>query len=347
MSILNDLRAPKFLNADESLYSFVNRRFGREVASYLIDPLARGVFAGNARDLSVRSLGKTLHDWEQQFGGIVKGAVASAFKKPQTDEVLENRLVKRARREKWSAWSLSGGIENLTISLEKHLMSRGVIIKKGVKVDKLVRDGEGGISVHHDGEIVHSDHVFSCLPSNQLSPIVSSVSKEIKELLDFIPYVTVAVVNLEFDRSNLIKEPAFGYLIPSTEPSNVLGVIFDTFTFPQGEKTILTVMIGGYWFESLFGKDPSHEVLLSAAMQEIQTTLGIKDNPINHKVSLMRDCIPQYVVGHAQKVEFVRKILADDSLPLTITGNAFDGVGINDTILSAKRAVEALKLKWN
>ena len=80
----------------------------------------------------------------------------------------------------------------------------------------------------------------------------------IRTLLHTIPYVDVAVINIMFQGTHLINEPAFGFLVPSTE-SNVpiLGVIYDTCSFPQGDNTILTVMMGGAWFDQLFGQNPN------------------------------------------------------------------------------------------
>ena len=83
-------------------------------------------------------------------------------------------------------------------------------------------------------------------------------TKEIRTLLNSIPYVDVAVINFMFEGKHLINEPAFGFLVPSSEENvPILGVIYDTCSFPQGDKTIFTVMMGGAWFDQLFGQNPS------------------------------------------------------------------------------------------
>ena len=83
-------------------------------------------------------------------------------------------------------------------------------------------------------------------------------TKEINTLLNSIPYVDVAVINFMFEGKHLINEPAFGFLVPSSEENvPILGVIYDTCSFPQGDKTIFTVMMGGAWFDQLFGQNPS------------------------------------------------------------------------------------------
>ena len=342
VSILNDLRAPKVLNSDESLYSFVNRRFGSEVASYLIDPISRGVFAGNARELSVKCLAKSIHEYEQQYGGVIKGALCSVFNRNEYDEVLLNPLVKRARKEKWAAWSLRGGLENLVTCLEEDVLEKGVEIRRNTPVLGMHSGSDGKIQIKTKDGVDCSDHLISSLPANVLSKLICPLNAHIATLLDKIPYVTVAVVNVEYDSPDIITDQAFGYLVPSTEPSRVLGVIYDTCTFPQTGKTIFTVMLGGYWFESLFGRNPKPVDLEHIALKELESSLSIKRPPSHVKASIHRDCIPQYTVGHSESVTNMRKLIRDLKMPLSVIGNAYDGVGINDTVLSSKRSVQAL-----
>ena len=81
---------------------------------------------------------------------------------------------------------------------------------------------------------------------------------ELRTLLNSIPYVDVAVINFMFEGKNVIKDQAFGFLVPSNEKNvPILGVIYDTCSFPQGDTTIFTVMMGGAWFDKLFGKSPN------------------------------------------------------------------------------------------
>uniref|UniRef100_A0A6A7FRL0 Protoporphyrinogen oxidase n=1 Tax=Hirondellea gigas TaxID=1518452 RepID=A0A6A7FRL0_9CRUS len=342
LSLLHDLRAAKVSNNDESLYSFVNRRFGSEVADYIIDPLTRGVFAGNARELSVKSLGKVLHEYEQTHGGVVKGALMNLFTIKKKDPLLKNELVRKARTEKWAVWSMTSGIGTLVDSLTNRLILDGVEIRKNSKVDTIKSD-RGKMIIKCGSEISIVDHIISCLSSKDMSSIVG-LNFQLKSFLEKIPFVTVGVVNLVYEGNSIVKQAAFGYLVPSSEPSNVLGVIFDTCAFPQENKTVLTVMMGGYWFNSLFGYNPSKDVLLNAAILEVHNTLHIKTEPCSAKVSILQDCIPQYVVGHTEAVENARQLLIKDNVPMKLAGNSYDGVGVNDSIMSARNAVMCLQL---
>lgn len=337
LSALRDWRAPKVTNNDESLFSFVNRRFGHEVAKYAIDPMSRGIFAGNAKELSVNCIAKRLRDVEQKYGTVLAGLVKDRKNAAKPDpDLLKYALVKKAKKEKWSVWSVAGGLENFVKALEKNVTENNVEVWKNTAVKGIVRSGDK-LVVQTEQKELEFDRVISCLPSNAMSSVIQPISPKLSTLLSSIPYVTVGIVNLEFS-GHLIEEPGFGYLVPSSEPNRVLGVIYDTCTFPQGDRTILTVMMGGYWFKELFGDNPSHEALFDVAVSEVQQSLKIKAKPTRHHVRILRDCIAQYVVGHTDVVSSARKLIKDLKLPLNLAGSSYDGVGINDVIMSAKNA---------
>lgn len=341
LSALRDLMTSKVINDDESLFSFVNRRFGHEVAKYAIDPMSRGIFAGNARELSVNSFARRLHEVEQKHGSVLVGMLKDRKNTAKPDQNLQTfELVKRAKREKWSVWSVAGGLENFVKALEKNILENNVDIWKNMPVKGILKNGEK-LVIQTEKKELEADKVISCLPSNIMSSVIQPISPKLSTLLSSIPYVTVGIVNLEYP-GHLIEEPGFGYLVPSSEPNRVLGVIYDTCTFPQGDRTILTVMMGGYWFKELFGDNPSLETLLDVALSEVKQSLKIKVKPKRYHVKILRDCISQYVVGHSEIVCSARKLITDLKLPLALAGSSYDGVGVNDVIMSAKNAVVSI-----
>ena len=55
--------------------------YSKQVANFLIDPMVRGIYAGNIKQLSVKSCFRALFDLEQSHGSIIKGAVKERLKK--------------------------------------------------------------------------------------------------------------------------------------------------------------------------------------------------------------------------------------------------------------------------
>lgn len=101
----------------------------------------------------------------------------------------------------------------------------------------------------------------------------------------------------------------------------------------------MTVMIGGAWFEEYFGTNPTEEYLLSVALEQLKTILKIEIPPLSQNVSILRNCIPQYIVGHNDRVQRIKDYISVHKLPLGLCGSSYEGVGVNDVILSAKKAV--------
>ena len=98
-------------------------------------------------------------------------------------------------------------------------------------------------------------------------------------------------------------------------------------------------MMGGRWFESRLGPSPSAEHILCTALTQVRSILNITEDPYSHHVSVLKDCIPQYVVGHYERVQKIRNYISERKLPLSLAGCSYDGVGVNDVIISAKKAV--------
>lgn len=149
----------------------------------------------------------------------------------------------------------------------------------------------------------------------------------------------VALVNLQYDGDDLLQRPGFGFLVPPSENLPILGVIYDSCCFPQSGKTVLTVMMGGAWFAERLGVQPTNKQLYDIAVQQVADILGIGRRPQTGRVHVLQQCIPQYVVGHRDRVGRIREYIREHRLPLTLCGAAFDGVGVNDVIYSARLAV--------
>lgn len=170
------------------------------------------------------------------------------FKGPEMPKEA-NSLITKASEEKWSLWTFNRGLTTFVDALEDKLIDSGVTILKDVHVTslKVNENKEIHVNVDQSGKIFVADHVISCIPSKKLAELLPNEHAILAGFLHNIHAVTVAVVNLEFEGSILEME-GFGYLYPSRESQKVLGVIFDSSTFSEGdrkssESTRLTVSI--------------------------------------------------------------------------------------------------------
>lgn len=326
---------------DESIYDFCARRFGPEIATYAISSMICGICAGDAKEISVKFLMKSLFEKEQKYGGVMKGMVMD-MSLPSFVSEKSSRLVERASDEKWSIYSLTGGMETFPRVLNKTLKTnKNYDIKLKSQCTGMVFT-KNGVELIINGEKKLSNYVVSSIPSNKLAPLVADQHPYLANQLNDIPLVDVAVINLQYNEPNLLEHQGFGFLVPPIENLPILGVIFDSCCFDMKDNTVLTVMMGGKWFKERFGDNPDPEGLLKIAIEQVHQILNLPVLPTKTKINILKTCIPQYVVGHHKRVENIRNYINENKLPLGLCGASYDGVGVNDVILSSKKLVDSM-----
>ena len=152
------------------------------------------------------------------------------------------------------------------------------------------------------------------------------------------------VVNLFFGDPDLLRVHGFGYLLPRSlpfeqNPERALGVIFDSdATIGQDNVpgTKLTVMIGGHWWDG-WDTYPDEEEGANMARAVLARHLKIVEEPQTIRVSLQKNCIPQYTVGHADRMWTANQALEQRFHgKLRVAGNSYTGVGLNDCVRAAR-----------
>lgn len=157
------------------------------------------------------------------------------------------------------------------------------------------------------------------------------------------------VVNLFYTSPSILPVSGFGYLLPRSlpfeqNPERALGVVFDS-DASIGQDAVpgtkLTVMLGGHWWDD-FDKYPDQEEGARMAKAVLKRHLGISVDATAVRVGLQRNCIPQYEVGHDQRMEQASKDLEAFEGRLRVAGNSYTGVGLNDCIRAARDVVAGL-----
>ncbi|KAM7420084.1 hypothetical protein PAMA_014677 [Pampus argenteus] len=345
LSVAGEMLVKKGQDEDESIHSFVSRRLGKELADIAVDSLCRGVFAGDCRKLSVRSCFPVLYKAEQHRGSLTLGMLLGAGPSPV---VPAGPLSQRSSKELWAQWSLRRGIQSLPECITQFLQQSGRVQLHTEAAVKHISPSASGWTIHLEDGVISADHIISALPAKALSSTLPSSCQPLIHQLQDISTVTVAVVNLEYEGS-ILPVKGFGHLVPSSEDRGLLGVVYDSVPFPEhdrpnGPTTRVTVMMGGAWFQEVFGvlETVTEERLLAKATEAVSCHLGVTTVPSWTRVSLQRDCIPQYYQGHFRRVESMRSFIQKKNLSMSLIGSSYDGVSVNDVIFSARTAVEEL-----
>ncbi|KAI9007219.1 hypothetical protein BC832DRAFT_614448 [Gaertneriomyces semiglobifer] len=353
---------------DESIHSFVQRRFGKNVADNLISALVHGIYAGNAKELSVKSCMPFLWDAEKRHGSVTRGLMApprpadmSARKYKITDkEVL--RFI-RDIQSKSSIYTFRKGMQTLPDALRHTLENSANVQIVRAEVERISKTDNYTVITKNSSEPTTHDRIISALPAAQLSKILSTATTTtssngirngmLNTHLASIRGVDVAVVNMAFRGTHHTVLPinGFGYLIPATEHTTpVLGTVFDSCAVPEqdnGHETRLTVMLGGHKFDAFFGtadNDVSssstaaslYDRVKETAVHAVQHQLGVNDQPEVVNAVVHRQCIPQYRVGHNETLQNLHAELRADFPGLSVVGASYCGVSVNDCVKVAR-----------
>lgn len=163
------------------------------------------------------------------------------------------------------------------------------------------------------------------------------------------PAVTVMVVNIFFAGEDLLPVHGFGYLLPrsipfSENPERALGVVFDS-EATVGQDTVpgtkVTVMLGGHWWDG-WSTYPDEDEGARMAKAVLKRHLGIDREPTVIRVGLHKDCIPQYTVGHRERMAQTSSLLERFKGRLRVAGSSYKGVGLNDCVRAASDVAQGL-----
>jgi oxygen-dependent protoporphyrinogen oxidase len=320
---------------DETLAQFATRRLGREAYQRLIDPMASGVFAGNADELSLKSCFPRIHEIEMEYGSLIRGLI---------------KLQKKAKREGakktpgpgpgGTLTSFDNGMSVLTDRLAEQLGSR---IRIATAVHSIDRSGSRYQLQLENDEVVESDVLILSAPAHAQAGMLQGLDPSLAGLLAEIPYPALSVCCLGYRKERVGKVlDGFGFLVPSTEKRAVLGTIVDSNVFPgraPEDSILLRSMVGGARTPDL-ARLPD-EQLIDRVRSELQDILGLTAEPDFIRIFRHERAIPQYIIGHAARLEAIERQLQQHP-GLILTGNAFKGVSLNDCVVNAWETGQAL-----
>ncbi len=319
--------------ADESLGSFVRRRFGQELLERIAQPMIAGIYTADPEELSLEATFPHFLEMERKHGSVIR---ALAFQK--------NAATQSASGPRYSLFlSLKGGMSSL-ISRLKECMPDVCFYPESevVKIDK-----SKNFKIHFQNkEPFQADILCLALPAPKAATLLCDISKEIAEKLKEIRCETAATVNLAFNRKD-IRHPlnGAGYVVPSIEKKEIVGCTFSSVKFAKrhsDDKTVLLrVYLGGKASRDLI--EAKDESLIRRVCSSISNQIGLTADAVESKISRLPEAIPQYRVGHRQIVENIFLRLKDYP-DLYLTGSAYEGMGVPDCIQHASKTAQKILL---
>jgi oxygen-dependent protoporphyrinogen oxidase len=335
--LLEPIRRNRPGSRDESIAAFARRRAGREVADVFADALVTGIHAGDPNLLSVRSTFPRIARLEEQYGSVVKGLMQSARERRK-----EAAATGEARRTSTRMWSFREGLRLLVETIRGQLPAPPLL---GVKARVLCRRQLAGWVIRGEGqESWDADAVVLACPAYQQAAILAELDEDLADHIATIAYNRVAVIALGFRRADVPGDlDGFGYIAPQRTRRDVLGVQWCSSIFPDRAPSgmvLLRAMCGG-WHRAEVAGYPNTR-LLEVVRGELRLAMGIQAPPLFHHIVRWDRAIPQYLVGHAQRVAWIEERVT--RYPgVFLSGNAYHGVAMNDCTERAE--VVAVEIK--
>lgn len=284
--------------ADESIRSFFSRRFGSEFSALVSEPLLAGTHGGDPDILSMRALYPSYLSAERKYGSLFAAAVRDPGVGP-------------------TFLSFDGGMETFVSTLGERLIRTEIHL--GHRVKAL--------------EEIEADHYIVAIPSNSAAFLFHESAPEAAALLADIPYATSTILTLAVPGDQMVKDST-GFLVPPSEQDLVAGATWSSSKWagraPEG-TTLIRVFLRNR--EAL-----SDEELVARATEKIRAYVGWKGDPIFSRVKHWDKALPQYVVGHLDRLEAIERAL-DPLGNVQLAGTSYRGVGIPDCIDQGGKAV--------
>lgn len=325
---------------DESLRSFVCRRFGREMFDRLVQPLVGGIYTADPERLSVAATMPRFLQMEREHGSLIR-----AMLHQRRSQGKEPEKSGGARYTQFV--TLRGGMSSLINTLAKQLPADSIRLRS--PVCSIVPNGQNWSIRLARGNTswIDADGVIVAAPASRASEMLATVDPRMANELREIEYASCAVVSLAYRREQ-IGHPldAFGFVVPEVENRYILSCSFSSLKYegraPEG-AVLMRVFIGGACQSGLLRLP--HDEIIELAEFELSKLLDIKGEPVLRHIARQSHAMPQYHVGHCERVASIERRLQQFPT-LTLAGSALSGVGVPGCIQSgeaaARRIVSAL-----
>ena len=340
--------ARRTTDEDESLASFVRRRFGQQALERLVQPLVGGLYTADPEKLSLKATLPRFPEMEQSHGSVIRATMAQQRidrnRSPQSHSVVNESSGSGARYGLFA--SAAGGLSDMVTAIERTLRkSRQVEIQLGVEVTSLERlpasASQWGVQLRDQGPMAF-DAVIMTLPTHAAARILSTaISPELQAALQEIEYASSAIV-VSGHRLSDFDHPldAFGLVVPAIEKRKIMAVSFSSRKFPDrapAGQILLRTFVGGALQPELLHNDD--ETISGFVNDELRSIFGMKAEPMFSEVIRYNNAMPQYHVGHLDRVARIESLLKNTP-GLYLAGSAYTGVGIPDSIASGWLAAE-------
>jgi oxygen-dependent protoporphyrinogen oxidase len=330
---------PRRDDADESIGSFMLRRFGAEATEFLAEPLLAGIHAGNVDRLSVRSLFPRFVEAERTHGSLLR-----AFRRPAADPATGPAGT--MRRAQGPFLSLPDGLSEMIRALVAALPASSIRLQSpAARILARSRTGRDEDPSETplfrlqlaSGEILSARSIVLAAPAYVAGRLLRDVDATLATACESVPYASSATIALAFPRT-AVRHPlrGSGFVVPRSEGTGILAASWLSSKWPHrspDDRVLLRAFVGG-------ARDPealdrSDADLVLRARTALDSLLGISGEALLTRVYRWDRSNAQHEVGHLAGMAAIERRIGSHP-GLFVTGSGFRGVGIPDCIADGR-----------
>jgi oxygen-dependent protoporphyrinogen oxidase len=327
---LDLLLPPRRSAADESLASFVRRRFGEEALRRLAEPMLAGVYNAAPERQSILATFPQFPALERAHGSVIRGLRAASRQQSPSETP--------------AFLSFDAGNQTLVDALVARLAGN---LRLNTTICSIMEADAGGYTIQFDdGAPLTADALILATPANVSATLTRETAPQAAALLAGIRYAGIGAIYLAYRRAD-IAHPlnGTGVVIPPTEGRRIDGITWVSSKWdrraPPGH-VLVRVFFGGPHTRAMLSLDD--ERLIAIVRDELADILGMRAAPLFTRIFRWPDGYPQYDVGHVERVAAIEAALPSG---MAVAGSSYRGVGVPDCIhqgeLAAMKIFETLK----
>jgi protoporphyrinogen/coproporphyrinogen III oxidase len=304
---------------DESLGSFVRRRFGQEMLDRVAQPMVGGIYGADPEELSLASTFPRFLEMERQHGSVIRGLQA------------RGRGARQASGARYGLFAtLRDGLQQWVGAFAGHVGE--------LRLDTPVTAIEPGWRVRAGGRAEAYDQVIAALPAHVMSRLAAPFDPALARDLEEIRYGSSVTVSMAF-RESAMGRPleGSGFVVPAIEEVPLIACTFAHQKF-EGRAPIGHALLRGFFGDRALGWDDAE--VERRALEPLARLLRLKERPLFSVVSRHPRATPRYRVGHAGLVRTIEERAAAHR-GFFLAGAGYHGVGTPDCVASGERAAEA------
>ncbi|TXS19463.1 protoporphyrinogen oxidase [Streptomyces sp. adm13(2018)] len=332
---------PTEVGEDTAIGAYVAARMGHEVVDRLVEPLLGGVYAGDAYRISMRAAVPALFAAAREHRTLTDAvrAVQRAAAAVPADAAGSGTGLGGS-----VFLGVDGGVGTLPGAVADAIRAAGGEIVTDAPVTALRRTGATGWQVVCGDRVRAADAVVLATPAGPAAGLLAPHAPAAAAELDAVAYASMALVTLAFRRTDVPALAGSGFLVPPVDGHTIKASTFSSqkwrwVTDGAPDLFVLRTSVGRHGEEEQVLREDAD--LVAASLKDLGAATGLAARPVATTVTRWTGGLPQYPVGHLDRVARVREAVA--ALPgLRVAGAAYDGVGIPACIASAHRAADEI-----